>query len=216
MTVEEVANVLTHGAGLVLSVLGFAVLLALSITYGDGWHLAASLVYGISLVTLYAASTLYHTVITPTRKRIFQLLDHSCIYLLIAGTYTPFLLIVLRDNRGGALLASVWGFAAVGIALKLIFRDRFDAIGIVLYLLMGWAGIVLIKPVYEGLGPLALALVVSGGITYEGRRVIPDVSEDVGEVASWITPRLGGVGPTTVAMLLRNTVTACIARSPRV
>ena len=166
MTVEEVANVLTHGAGLVLSVLGFAVLLALSITYGDGWHLAASLVYGISLVTLYAASTLYHTVITPTRKRIFQLLDHSCIYLLIAGTYTPFLLIVLRDNRGGALLAFVWGFAAVGIALKLVFRDRFDAIGIVLYLLMGWAGIVLIKPVYEGLGPLALALVVSGGVSY--------------------------------------------------
>ena len=165
MTVEEVANVLTHGAGLILSIIGFVVLLGLSIAYGDGWHLAGSVVYGISLVTLYAASTVYHTVITPRRKRIFQLLDHSCIYLLIAGTYTPFLLNVFRDS-GTGLLAFVWGFAAIGIALKLIFRDRFDAVGIVLYLLMGWAGIVLIKPVYEGLGPLALALVVCGGISY--------------------------------------------------
>src|SRR4051794_23237660 len=115
MTVEEVANVLTHGAGLLLSIFGFVLLLALSFAYGDGWHIAASIVYGLSLVTLYAASTIYHTVITPKRKRIFQLLDHSCIYLLIAGTYTPFLLTILRNNGGAGLLAFVWGFAAIGI-----------------------------------------------------------------------------------------------------
>src|SRR4051812_40251851 len=107
MTVEEVANVLTHGAGLVLSIVGFVVLLALSIAYGDRWHIAASVIYGTSLVTLYAASTVYHTVISPARKRVFQLLDHSCIYVLIAGTYTPFLLTLLRNDGGSGLLAFV-------------------------------------------------------------------------------------------------------------
>jgi len=166
MTVEEVANVVTHGAGLVLSIFGSVVLLALSVAHGDRWHIAASTIYGSSLVTLYAASTVYHTVISPAKKRVFQLLDHSCIYLLIAGTYTPFLMTLLRNDGGSGLLAFVWGFAAIGITLKLIFRERFDAVGIVLYLLMGWAGIVLIKPVYDGLGVVALALVIGGGISY--------------------------------------------------
>src|SRR5689334_17592510 len=98
MAVEEVANATTHGLGLVLSVIGFVVLLAIAVTNGDRWFLIGAVVYGASLVTLYAASTIYHTVIHVRIKRYLQLLDHCCIYLLIAGTYTPFLLTVLRGT----------------------------------------------------------------------------------------------------------------------
>jgi hemolysin III len=165
MTVEEVANAATHGFGLVLSVLGFIVLLALAVTYGSFWHIIGSVVYGVSLVTLYAASTVYHTVITPSRKRVFQLLDHTCIYVLIAGTYTPFLLTVFSDFSSW-LLIFIWASAAVGILLKVLFRERVNAIGIVLYLLLGWVGVILIKPVYESLGLVALSLVIGGGVSY--------------------------------------------------
>lgn len=165
MTVEEVANATTHGFGLVLSVIGFVVLLVLAIAYGDKWHIIGSVVYGLSLVTLYTASTVYHTVIEPSRKRVFQLLDHTCIFVLIAGTYTPFLLTIFSDLSTW-LMIFIWATAAVGIVLKVILRERVDAVGIVLYLLLGWVGIVLIKPVYNTLGPVALSLVVGGGVSY--------------------------------------------------
>lgn len=166
MAIEEVANALTHGVGLLLSVVGFVVLIVWALLYGDGWHIAGSLVYGTSLVILYAASTFYHTVINLHRKRMLRLADHCGIYLLIAGTYTPFLLTVLRQEGGWAMLAFVWGFAAVGIALKLIFRDRVNALGIVLYLLMGWVGILGMKPLYEALGFVPIFLIAAGGISY--------------------------------------------------
>lgn len=166
MTIEEVANAITHGLGLALSVVGFAVLVTLAFLSGDGWFLTGSIVYGISLVVLYAASTSYHTVIHSRRKRILRLLDHCCIYLLIAGTYTPFVLMVLRNILGGSILAVVWGLAVIGITMKLVFRERFGAFGIVLYLLMGWAGIVGLKPLYEALGLVPLILVLGGGISY--------------------------------------------------
>ncbi len=166
MTIEEVANAITHGFGLALSVVGFAVLVILAVLSGDGWFLTGSIVYGVSLVVLYAASTSYHTVIHSKRKRMLQLLDHCCIYLLIAGTYTPFILMVLRNMLGGSMLGFVWLLALIGITVKLIFRDRFKAFGIVLYLLMGWAGIVGIKPIYEALGLVPMALVLGGGVSY--------------------------------------------------
>jgi hemolysin III len=166
MAVEEVANAITHGVGLVLSVIGFAVLLAVALTNGDRWLLTGSIVYGASLITLYAASTIYHTIIHARTKRYLQLLDHCCIYLLIAGTYTPFLLTVLRGTFGDSVLAFIWGLAAVGITLKLIFRDRFNILGIVLYLLMGWLGVIAMKPVYDALGLVPLLLVIGGGVSY--------------------------------------------------
>ncbi|HEV7700569.1 MAG TPA: hemolysin III family protein, partial [Pyrinomonadaceae bacterium] len=108
----------------------------------------------------------YHTSVTPHRKRFLQLLDHCCIYLLIAGTYTPFLLTVLRELGGWTALIIVWSFAVVGILLKVFFRDRLNALGIVFYLLMGWAGVLGIVPIYYALGPVATALVAGGGISY--------------------------------------------------
>lgn len=166
MAVEEVANATTHGFGLVLSVIGFAVLLTLALLNGDRWFTLSSIVYGTSLVVLYAASTVYHTVIHARIKRYLQLLDHCCIYLLIAGTYTPFLLTVVRGTFGASILALIWALAVVGIALKLIFRDRLNILGIVLYLLMGWIGVVAIKPMYEALGLAPLILILAGGVSY--------------------------------------------------
>lgn len=166
LSVEEVANTLTHGAGLLLSIVGFAVLATLAIIYGDGWHIASSIVYGASLVILYAASTFYHSAVTPHRKSFLQLVDHCCIYLLIAGSYTPFLLMVMRDSFGLGLLALVWAIAAFGIAMKVIFRERFNAVGIAMYLIMGWLGVVAVQPLYFALGLMPLILVIAGGISY--------------------------------------------------
>jgi len=166
LSVEEVANSLTHGFGLVLSIAGFIFLLALAIIKGDGWHIAASVVYGLSLVILYAASTFYHGAVAPELKHKLQLVDHCCIYLLIAGSYTPFLLVVLRDSFGFAMLAFVWAFALFGIAMKVIFRGRFNAAGVVSYLVMGWIGLIAVQPLYLALGWVPLLLVVAGGLSY--------------------------------------------------
>jgi len=166
LSVEEVANSLTHGFGFILSLAGFVFLLVLALFKGDGWHLASSIIYGSSLVVLYAASTVYHTATDPVMKMRLQILDHCCIYLLIAGSYTPFILIELRDGFGFVLLAVVWTAAAVGIAMKIIFRARFKAVGIVLYLLMGWLGVVAAPPLYTALGMTPLALVAAGGLSY--------------------------------------------------
>lgn len=166
LSTEELANTLTHGLGLVLSVGGFLFLAALAILYRDPWHIASSIVYGASLVILYAASTFYHSTITPHRKSLLQLVDHCCIYLLIAGSYTPFLLMVLRNSFGIGLLAIVWATAAFGIAMKIFFRGRFNAVGIVMYLMMGWLGVIAVQPLYFALGLIPLILVVAGGISY--------------------------------------------------
>lgn len=166
LSVEEVANTLTHGAGLLLSIIGFLVLATLAIIYGDGWHIASSIIYGSSLVILYAASTFYHSAVTPHRKSLLQLVDHCCIYLLIAGSYTPFLLMLMRDSFGLGLLALVWAIAAFGIAMKIIFRGRFNAGGIAMYLIMGWLGVVAVQPLYFALGLMPSILVVAGGVSY--------------------------------------------------
>lgn len=166
LSVEELANTITHGAGLVLSVIGFAILLALAILNGDKWYLIASIVYGISLVTLYAASTLYHSSTTAHRKAWLQLLDHCCIYLLIAGSYTPFLLVLLRSEFGMTMLAIVWSIAVFGISMKVMFRGRLKALGIFLYLAMGWIGVAAVQPLYVAAGVIPLALLIGGGLSY--------------------------------------------------
>src|SRR6478735_3878355 len=131
LSVEELANSLTHGIGLILSIGGFVFLTSLAVVNGDVWHIASSIIYGSSLVILYAASTVYHTAIDVQWKRRLQILDHCCIYLLIAGSYTPFILIILRNQFGARLLVVIWLIALIGIAMKLIFRSRFfSGIGI--------------------------------------------------------------------------------------
>ena len=156
LTNEDVANALTHGFGLVLSLVGLCFLVALAVSRGTARHIITCSVYGATLVALYAASTLYHSIHSPRVKRILKIIDHCSIYLLIAGTYTPFTLVLFHDDWGWALFGLVWGLSVFGIIFKVFFVDRFRITSVSLYLLMGWMVIVAIKPL--------LALVPAGGI----------------------------------------------------
>lgn len=166
LAVEEVANAITHGFGLVLSLIGFVVLVALAVTRSGGWMVAGCIVYGFSLVVLYAASTMYHSTTSALLKKRLQIADHCGIYLLIAGSYTPFGLIIINWALGRDLLIAIWVFALVGIFTKLLMRDRWPAVSVVSYLVMGWIGIVAIQPLLDAIGFSAIVLVVAGGIAY--------------------------------------------------
>lgn len=166
MSVEELANTLTHGFGLLLSLAGLIFLIVVASSNGGFWYLFSAALYGASLIALYAASTLYHGATDPQRKRWLRLADHCCIYLLIAGSYTPFTLIVLRNGIGTRLFIFIWAFAVLGIATKLAFGTRFPALSVVSFLLMGWVGILAVKPLLAALGSAPVALVVGGGLAY--------------------------------------------------
>ncbi|SRR5215204_180050 len=166
LTVEEFANTITHGFGLVLSIAAFVFLVFLANIKGDFWYIASSILYGLSLVTLYAASTFYHSATSPEQKKILQIVDHCCIYVLIAGSYTPFTLIVLRSGIGEKLFLFVWAFAAFGILSKIIFGKRFPIISVLSYLIMGWIGLIAVQPLFTALGFAPIALVVAGGLAY--------------------------------------------------
>ncbi|MEP7212477.1 MAG: hemolysin III family protein [Acidobacteriota bacterium] len=166
LSVEELANTLTHGVGLVLSVIGFAVLATLAGLRGDPWYILGSVVYGSSLVILYAASTIYHGTTSPKLKKALQIVDHCCIYLLIAGSYTPFGLVILGGRLGPVLLGGIWAFAAAGIILKLIFGDRYPALSVTSYVIMGWMGAFAIQPLFDTLGMMPVALTIAGGLAY--------------------------------------------------
>ncbi len=163
---EELANSITHGLGFVLSVVGWGVLMVLAWLFGDGWHLVSCGIYGGTLVFLYAASTCYHTVRKPRTKRVLRILDHAAIFLLIAGTYTPFTMVFLRDGIGWTLLALVWGIAVVGLLFKIFSRRRFHWGTTALYLLMGWLSVLFIKPVLEAVPLGALLWLAAGGLAY--------------------------------------------------
>ncbi len=166
LTVEEVANTLTHGVGLLLSLAGFVFVVALAVLKGDVWHVVSALIYGTSLVALYAASTFYHSAIGEKAKQRLQLIDHCCIYLLIAGSYTPFTMIVLRDGIGPYLFVFAWAFAAVGILMKVFFKVRSGPLSALTYLLMGWIGVVAVQPLYLTIGIVPISLIIAGGISY--------------------------------------------------
>ena len=165
-TLEEIANAVTHGIGLLLSVAGFVVLLVLAILRGTAWHIVACSVYGASLICLYTASTLYHAVISPRLKRALKIFDHSAIYLLIAGTYTPFLLLQLRGPWGWSLFGVVWGLAFAGILFKFWFVDHFHHLSTAAYVLMGWLVIVAAKPVLVHVPSTTLLWLLAGGLFY--------------------------------------------------
>ncbi len=166
LTVEELANTLTHGFGLVLSIAGLILLIILAKAEGDIWHFFSVFIYGGSLIALYSASTFYHGATSPKLKARLQLIDHCCIYVLIAGSYTPFTLVALRGNFGTGLFIFVWIFALIGILAKVFFHKRFRAASVVSYLVMGWIGIIVAQPVFMKLGLAPLVLIVAGGIAY--------------------------------------------------
>ena len=166
LSVEEFANTITHGFGLVLSVAGFIALVILAGLKGDPILIAGCIVYGLSLVVLYAASTMYHVATSPELKKSLQIVDHCCIYLLIAGSYTPFGLVLANGSFGVGLLAGIWTFAFLGIVVKVFIRNRFPAICVASYVVMGWLGVLAIQPLFETLGIMPVILAVAGGIAY--------------------------------------------------
>ena len=164
--IEELANGITHGIGLVLSVVGLVVLVVLAVMRGTAWHIAGCTTFGVTLVLLYAASTLYHTFHTPRLKRILKILDHAAIYLLIAGTYTPFTLVNLRGFWGWTLFALVWGLSVFGILWKLILIERFQLVSTLVYLAMGWVVLIAIKPLISAVPLSGIIWLVAGGLFY--------------------------------------------------
>lgn len=163
---EEVANVLTHAVGLLASLVGAGVLVYLGVVRDEASHVATAGVYGATLVALYAASTLYHAFQRPEVKRVLRVLDHCAIYLLIAGTYTPFVLVGLGGAWGRTLFGLVWAMAAAGIIFKVFATGRFAVVSTVAYVGMGWLGVVALKPLIEALSPSALVWLLLGGISY--------------------------------------------------
>lgn len=163
---EEIANSITHGAGLGLSVAALVVMVASAVLHGTALHVVCCSVYGATLVILYAASTLYHALSGPRVKRVLRAIDHSSIFLLIAGTYTPFTLLVLKGEWGWSLFGVVWGIAAVGVVFKSLSVEKFPILSPLLYLAMGWVVIVAIKPLVAVLPPGGLVLLFAGGIFY--------------------------------------------------
>jgi len=166
LSVEEFANTLTHGFGLILSIAGFFALVVLAGIRGNPVLIAGVVIYGLSLVVLYAASTIYHSTTSEKLKKNLQIIDHCCIYLLIAGSYTPFGLVIAGDSFGRALLAGMWGFAIVGIVVKLLIGARFPAINVISYLVMGWLGVFAVQPLFHALGLMPVVLTFAGGIAY--------------------------------------------------
>lgn len=165
---EEVMNAVTHGVGALLAVAGGTLLIASSASQQDPYKLASSIVYGLSLAMLYLMSTLYHSIASPRTKAVLRVFDHCSIFLLIAGTYTPFTLVTLRQAGGWGLFGAIWGTAAVGIALNAISLRRFEKLSLLCYVVMGWAVVFQAGTLLSALSPGGLALLVAGGICYTG------------------------------------------------
>jgi hemolysin III len=166
LSAEELANSLTHGFGLALSVAGFIVLVVLAAMRGSAWRIVSCAVYGSTLVCLYTASTLYHSVRSGRLKRVLKICDHSAIYLLIAGTYTPFLLVNLRGSWGWSLFAVIWGLAMAGILFKVWFVEHFSTLSTAVYVVMGWLALVAVKPMLLRIPPSGLLWLLAGGVLY--------------------------------------------------
>jgi hemolysin III len=163
---EELAHGISHGIGTGLAIAGLVFLLVFSVRNGDAWQIVSAAIYGSSLILLYLSSTLYHLISSPRVKRIFQRLDHAMIYVLIAGTYTPLTLVLLRGGWGWTLFGLIWGMAFCGLATELIFKRKVKWLSLVFYLSMGWLIVIAIKPLLASLATGGLILLILGGLFY--------------------------------------------------
>lgn len=165
-TKQELANSITHGLGAALSVAALVLLVVFASLRGTARHIVGSALFGSTLILLYMMSTLYHSFRGPRVKAVFKVLDHSAIFLLIAGTYTPFCLATLRGAWGWTLFGLVWGLAALGITFKAVFIHRMAFLSTAIYLLMGWCVVIAIVPLWKTLSPHGLAWLFGGGFCY--------------------------------------------------
>jgi hemolysin III len=165
---EELAHSLTHGAGLLLGIVALILMVVFASQRGSTIHVVSCTIFGATLVVLYASSTLYHALPSGRGKRIFGILDHAAIFLLIAGTYTPFALITLHGGLGWTLFAVIWGLAAGGVVLEAVSRGRQRRLQLLLYLVMGWGIVAAARPLLREMAPAGLLLLVAGGLAYTG------------------------------------------------
>ena len=163
---EEIANSVTHGIGVGLSIAALSVLVTFAGLFGDAWRVVSFSIYGATLILLYLASTFYHSFQSPRVKEIFRVLDHSAIFLLIAGTYTPFTLVNLRGGWGWTLFGLIWGLAICGILLEVFFMDRFKPLSMAIYVGMGWLVILALKPLLAAVPMGGMIWLGIGGLTY--------------------------------------------------
>ncbi|AZS16142.1 PAQR family membrane homeostasis protein TrhA [Paenibacillus lutimineralis] len=163
---EEVANAITHGIGAMLSLAGLVLLIVFSSLKGTAWHIVSFTIYGVSMLLLYVCSTLVHSFKEGKVKDLFEFFDHSSIYLFIAGTYTPLLLIAVRGPLGWSLFGIVWGIALLGVLFKAFFVKRFLFMSTIFYLIMGWLIIIAWGPLTAAIPQPGIVLIVTGGILY--------------------------------------------------
>jgi hemolysin III len=163
---EEIFNSITCGIGFCLSVAALVVLIVSANRAGDAWRMVGVSIYGTSLALLFLFSTLYHAIPSKKAKDVFELLDHCTIYVLIAGTYTPFALVTLRGPWGWSLLGTVWGLAFFGIVFKIFFVSRFRVFSAIVYLLMGWLAVVVLRPFLQHLAAAGIGWLLAGGVIY--------------------------------------------------
>jgi len=165
---DEIASSIVHGVGGLLAIVGLVILVTLASLRGDAWHIVGCSIFGATMVLLYVVSTLYHSIPGPRAKVLLRAFDHSAIFLLIAGTYTPFALVNLRGPWGWSLLSLVWGLAVLGIGLRVTIGRRSEKAAVALYIAMGWCVVVAVKPLLAAVAPGGLALLVGGGLAYTG------------------------------------------------
>lgn len=163
---EEFFNIATHGIGFLLSIAALVLLVVFASIYGDAWHIVSYSIYGTSLVILYLASTLFHWSTKPSRRLKLNVFDHASIYVLIAGTYTPLLLVTLRGPWGWSLFGVIWGMAIIGIVLKFFFTGRYNKLSTLAYVIMGWVVIIALRPLIENLSTPGLIWLSIGGASY--------------------------------------------------
>ena len=163
---EEKLNVISHFIGLVLSVIALVLLVYYASVEGSAWHVVSFSIYGASLIVLYSASTLYHYTQQPELRQKLNIFDHAAIYVLIAGTYTPFALVVLKGWVGWAIFGASWGLAIFGIIFKLFYTGKYDKISTIAYVLMGWMVIFAIKPLVNNFSTEGLIWLLAGGVFY--------------------------------------------------
>ena len=195
---EELANAISHGLGALAALAGGSVLITLSAAFGNGWQLAGAIVFSASLFLLYLASTLYHVTSNLEWRGRLKVFDHCAIFILIAGTYTPFTLVGLREDGGWWLFAAIWTLAAAGVVFKLFFTGRFKGLSTAIYIAMGWLVVFAAGPMLRHVGTAELVwlgvggLLMANGLGYDsadGRAMIGDDSGlwlvQAGSVPSW-------------------------------
>ncbi len=164
---EEIAHGISHGIGAALSIVGLVVLIVCAVSTGDAWHIVSFSIFGGALIVLYVASTLYHSLPMPHVKLALKRFDHSAIFLLIAGTYTPFMLVTLRGVWGWSLFGVVWGLAVLGVLIKVFCPiSKFETASVVLYVVMGWLCVIAAKQLFTNLSHTSLMFLVLGGVCY--------------------------------------------------